>query len=180
MWKLTKCWLPLLCGGMCLLKFYTVNNDYINYLRQFDQRIYENRSRRPYIGIVHVIGDINYYVPLSSPKPKHKTMKNSKDFHKINGGLLGALNFNYMIPVRDNDLILKDIKNEPDILYKNLLINQYNEILKIKDVIYSKAETLYLLTQIDDNNLSSTDKKIKSRCCDFTLLEIRMTEYQTA
>jgi protein AbiQ len=161
-----------------MLKFYNVENDYIEYLRQFDERIYTNRGKRPYIGVVYTLNNIKYYVPLSSPKEKHKKMKNEKDFHKIKGGIYGAVNFNYMIPVNSEDLHIIDINNEPDIKYRTMLQNQYFEVLKIKDTICSKAENLYKLVQTDDDELSKNDKIIKSRCCDYVMLEEKMKEYR--
>ena len=43
----------------------------------------------------------------SSPKPKHKSMKNDVDFTKILDGekLIGVLNFNNMIPVDESCII---------------------------------------------------------------------------
>ena len=160
-----------------LLKFYNIKENYVNYIRKFDARIYENKNRRPYVGVVCIIEDIKYYVPLSSPKPKYQKMKNTKDFHKINGGIYGAVNFNYMIPVKDSDLTEIDINNEPDIKYKNLLQNQYFEVIKIEVVICNKALALHKLTQICDTDLTPNDKKVKDRCCNFTLLEEKMNEY---
>ena len=53
---------------------------------------------RPFIGILMTHDDIEYVIPLTSPKDKHKNMKNTMDFHKINGGKWGAINFNHMFP----------------------------------------------------------------------------------
>ena len=48
------------------------------------------------------IDGIKYYAQFTSPKAKHKAMKNGKDFRKIGNGILWAINFNNMIPVPDN------------------------------------------------------------------------------
>ena len=53
-----------------------------------------------------------YFAPLSSPKPKHKNMKNTLDFFKIKNGELGAVNFNNMIPVNKNNYSLVDLNKE--------------------------------------------------------------------
>ena len=163
-----------------MLRLYKINDKYINYLKKFDSKIYENKNaKRPYIGIVYTIpiNEINYFVPLSSPKNKHLYMRNSKDLHKIDGGKLGIVNFNNMIPVDKNDLIEIDIDNEPDVLYKNLLKKQYFELLNIQSVIFDKAKNLYLLYKSDENSLTQNDIKIKKRCCNFILLEEKLTEY---
>ena len=54
---------------------------------------------RPFIGILMTHDDIEYVIPLTSLKDKHKNMKKTMDFHKINGGKWGAINFNHMFPV---------------------------------------------------------------------------------
>ncbi len=55
------------------LNLYSVNDKYIKYLRQFDDKIYDNKEgnrnhERKYVGIVLTINDFNYYIPMSSPK----------------------------------------------------------------------------------------------------------------
>lgn len=58
------------------------------------------------------IDTCEYFAPLSSPKPKHKNMKNTIDFFKIKDGELGAVNFNNMIPVNENNYSLVDLNKE--------------------------------------------------------------------
>lgn len=104
------------------MQFYNVTNDYINFLKKYDSKVLDNKKEhRPYVGIVLEINDIKYYAPLSSPKPKHKHMKNSKDFWKIHQGIYGAINFNNMIPVLDKALLLININSLTDEKYKRLL-----------------------------------------------------------
>lgn len=105
-------------------------------------------------------------------------MSNMKDFHKISGGTYGAVNFNKMIPVSNFSLILIDIEKESDENYKNLLRNQYRALLAMSDVILRKSENIYKLFITDNENLSEYDKKVKSRCCNFLLLEKKMHEYK--
>lgn len=55
------------------LNLYSISDKYISYLRQFDNRIYDNKEdiqtqTRKYLGIVLTINDFNYYIPMSSPK----------------------------------------------------------------------------------------------------------------
>ena len=87
------------------LKIVRVNSDYCDYLRKFDNKVAYNKNEkelRPFIGILFQIDACKYFAPLSSPKPKHKNMKNTLDFFKIKDGELGAVNFNNMIPVNEN------------------------------------------------------------------------------
>lgn len=57
---------------MSNLKIYYLDENYVEYLRKFDDRVYYNKeSSRPYIGVVYMYNNINYFAPLSSPKLKH-------------------------------------------------------------------------------------------------------------
>ena len=115
------------------LRIVRVDSDYCDYLRKFDNKVAYNKNEkelRPFIGILFKIDACEYFAPLSSPKVKHKTMKNTLDFIKIKGGELGALNFNNMIPVPNEALILINIEKEPNLKYRRLLQNQYIAIEK--------------------------------------------------
>ena len=161
------------------MKFYHIKDDYIVFLRQFDSKVSENKNQtRPYVGIVLEIGTIKYYAPFSSPKPKHKKMKNSKDFRKIHNGIYGAINFNNMIPVLDDALIEIDISNIPDVKYRRLLQNQYNSIKTDEEGIKKTAANLRNLIFADENTLTEHDKIVKQRCCNIKLLEEKYTEWK--
>lgn len=87
--------------------FYMVDSGYCDYLRKTDPCVpytMDQKSIRPFVGIVFSLGRFQYYAPLTSPKPKHLHMKNQIDFLKINHGEWGAINFNNMIPVHTNSL----------------------------------------------------------------------------
>lgn len=55
------------------LNLYSVSDEYIEYLRNFDNRVYDNKQEirihtRKYLGVVLSINSFNYYIPFSSPK----------------------------------------------------------------------------------------------------------------
>ena len=165
------------------MRFYRIEEAYITYLRQFDSKIYSNKgATRPYIGVVLKVWEYHYYVPLSSPKEKHKKMKNSADFHKIRqikGGQIkeyGVINFSMMLPVPKEVLIEMDIRAETDGAYRDILMNQYVEILGMAETIEKKAKKLYELC-VMKHELTPHETNIKQRCCDFLLLEEKMVEY---
>lgn len=161
------------------MKFYHIKEDFITYLRQFDTKVAENKNQtRPYVGIVLEVNSVKYYAPFSSPKPKHKKMKNGKDFRKINNGLYWAINFNNMIPVLNSALNEIDIANIADVKYRRLLQNQYNSIKADEKGILKTAENLRKLIFDDEKNLSEHDKVIKRRCCDLVLLEEKYIEWK--
>lgn len=55
------------------LKFYNIDDQYIEYLYQFDKKVpFNKNSKRPYIGIILEINGITYFAPMFSPKfPVH-------------------------------------------------------------------------------------------------------------
>lgn len=161
------------------MKFYHIKDDFITFLRQFDQKVPDNKNEsRPYVGVVLEIETIKYYAPFTSPKLKHKKMKNGKDFRKINNGIYGAINFNNMIPVLASVLIEIDIANITDVKYRRLLQNQYNYIKADESAILRTAENLRKMIFENENDLSEHDKIIKQRCCNLPLLEKKYCEYQ--
>lgn len=161
------------------MKFYHIKDDFISFLRQYDSKVSKNKNQtRPYVGVVLEVNSIKYYAPFSSPKPKHKKMKNSKDFRKINNGIYGAINFNNMIPVLDEVLIEIDIANIQDLKYRRLLQNQYSFIKADEKSILKTAENLRNLIMLDERALSEHDKIIKQRCCDLKVLEEKIREYK--
>lgn len=56
---------------------------------------------------------MEYYAPLSSPKLKHMNIKNNIDIIKIDGGRLGVVNFNNMIPVTSFNYEIIDLNVKP-------------------------------------------------------------------
>ena len=159
------------------LKFYTVTEEYMIYLKKCDEKVMDNRgikNKRPYIGVLFEIDRKKYLAPLSSPKPKHLTMKNSLDFVKINQGKFGVINLNNMFPVIEEVIIEKNINLEEDNKYKELLVNQLDWCNKMenRDNIYRKAEKLY--KEILNKKEQS---RFWNRCCDFSLLEEKAIEF---
>jgi len=111
------------------MKLYAITDEYINYLRKFDNRVYDNKEdtrkvMRKYLGIVLNINQFNYYIPLSSPKKsdyKNSEIRKSvipiirivsnEEVDNI-PVLKGTLRISNMIPVPDSELILYEPKNE--------------------------------------------------------------------
>ncbi len=145
------------------MEFYHIKNEYIAFLKQYDNKVPENKDEsRHYVGVVLEINGIRYYAPFTSPKEKHKKMRNTHDFRKIGGGLYGAINFNNMIPVVDDALIYIDINSIDDIRYKSLLQNQYRAILADSAQIKATAKALHSLLMKNENTLSIYEQKIKN------------------
>ena len=111
------------------MKLYSISDEYINYLRTFDCKVYDNKENtrkvtRKYLGIVLKINDFNYYVPMSSPKtndyinneirksiiPIIRIISHEEKNKKYS--LKGTLRIGNMIPVPDSELIPYDVNAE--------------------------------------------------------------------
>jgi len=149
------------------LKLYYIENNYVEYLRSYDNRIpYNKNSTRPYIGVVYTYKEIEYFAPLSSPKPKHKQIKdNAVDVFKLDKGNLGVININNMIPV-PKEVLIEVLPLVKDKKYKILLENQLTFINNHKSKLYSKV--LQFQSRYRKGFLS---KNILNRCCNLNLLE---------
>lgn len=162
------------------LSFVLIDSKYCDYLRTKDHCVpytMENKSTRPFIGVLFQIENISYYAPLSSPKPKHKRIKNQIDLLKINNGEFGVINFNNMIPVHKKLIAKIDFDKLPtdslaDRQYKDLLSNQLTWCNANRRLIISKAHRLYKIIT-GGNGWDS----LCNRCCDFLNDEKLLKEY---
>lgn len=162
------------------LRLYRLNPDYVMGLSKIDKNVLstsrdEGKDTRPFVGIVIAHGDIQYCIPLSSPKPKHDHMRSSLDFSKVfdnNKKLIGVLNFNNMIPVNESVLVDLDITVRPDDsaadrAYKLLMRNQLRWCNVNRDLIRKKAAKLYRIV----TERPESARGLVKRCCDFKRLE---------
>lgn len=169
------------------LKWYIADKEYVNYLRKFDDKV-ENidysTKLKPYIGILITINDFNYYVPISSAKEKHYTIKEGMDFVKImqDDKIIGVLNLNNMIPISDNNV--KALK------YKD--IEEYREFVSDKekksyiaflsfelDLINDKIEKIKKnAMKLYNEKINNPESNVSKRCCDFKLLEKVSANYK--
>ena len=139
------------------------------------------KETRPFVGIIVICDKKKYCIPLSSPKAKHNKMKNDVDFSKIKdkkGRIIGALNFNNMIPVERSvvlqiDIAYKKTDNAQDRAYKELLNNQLDWCNENIDNITNKANKLYkMITETPEKS-----RNLTRRCCDFKKLEVVLEKW---
>lgn len=163
------------------MKLYSVDSSYIDYLRKYFPRVYDNKDNitshtRKYLGAVLEINELKYFIPLSSPKPKHdyiyingkrKDRKNSPIVIRMtkNGSLKGTLQIGTMIPIPDDALIDYDINKEEDLAYKELILDEIIYIRKHKGEILKSANLVYKMKTNGSNIL------MFSNCLDFKGLE---------
>jgi len=160
-------------------KIVKIDSEYCDFLRKYDSKVPYNagiKDLRPFVGVLFMIDSCEYFAPLSSPKPKYKTIKNTLDLIKIDNGDLGVINFNNMVPVTNKNYVLFDLnkkcENENEVFRLQLLKNQLRWMTANKKEIYKKSKLLY--------DLYKTDKlpnNVRNRCCDFSLLEEKCNEY---
>ena len=153
------------------LKIYRIDDKYIRFLRSRDEKVQDNKNRRrPYVGVVLLVGSYRYFVPMESPKPNHAKMKSGRHLMRIDGGNLGILGFNNMIPVHNSALIVFDINMESDQKYANLLRHQIAWINKHKaDVLDHASKTYFAMTK--------GNSFLARICCDFKKLEKACKQY---
>ena len=163
------------------LNFFVINNNYINFLSQFDRHIaYNKDGKRPYVGIVLKIKEYCYFAPLFSPKPKHKMYKDNLSFFKIinrkSKESLGIIRFSDMIPVPQESVCLLDMENK-SYGYKRLLSKQYSyiNIPGNRQKIMNKAEKIYAI--VTNKSSSKMSQFYKALSCNFKLLEEKCLNY---
>ena len=164
---------------MSKLLLVRLNVSYCNYLRKYDNKIpytFKDKKLRPFVGVLFVVNKLMYFAPLSSPKPKHIKLKSKLDFLKIKNGELGAINFNNMIPVKENNIVEIDLNkkymNQDKEKYNKLLKEQLNWLNHNKNKVIGRAEKL-----CSKYNNGTLNKAIFNRCCNFKLLEQKCEEY---
>ena len=85
------------------LKFYLVDEDYIEYLSKFDSHVsWNKKQKRPYVGIVLKIEKFLYFAPLYSYKEAYNKYKENLSFIRVEdrkGRNVSIIRFAEMIPV---------------------------------------------------------------------------------
>ena len=125
------------------LKFYTVNEDYIDYLSQFDSHVSWNKEqKRPYVGIVLRVENYLYFAPLYSYKVGYDKYKDNPSFIRVQDGKgknVSIIRFSEMLLVPEVAIQLLDFNSRGE-KYRDLLQAESNFINDNKNVIYLKAK----------------------------------------
>jgi len=149
---------------MSIFKFYEVDKDYVDFLKQVENKIpnisYE-RNDKFLCGILFSINGMNYYAPISSFNQQQRTnilIKNEE------GKILSSIRLSFMFPVPDHFATVKDFKKEVP-AYKRLLMEELEFCNKNAEKIISKAQYIY------DSVVNGPNDLMQKNCCDFIKLE---------
>ena len=178
------------------LKFINVSTNYLKAMHNACPEVFYSTNgyeNKPHIGILISENNLEYVIPLSSAKSKHKSWKNvdgeryliyektsvsalSPDDIWVPGEgksevkhIISALDIKKMFPVIEGVYTIVNLNPENDDTeelkkYKDLLNKEYSFCLKIVDDVIRKANKLY-------SKQMSTGKILKY-CCDFKALEL--------
>lgn len=155
---------------MSKFKLCHIEDGYIRFLHSRDSRVQFNKTGRPYVGVVLRVGKLQYFVPLESPKPNHVNIHGGPIL-KLDGGKLGIMGFNNMLPVPESAMINFDIAQIADEQYRSLLYNQLAFCERNAQTIYGKAESVY-------KKETTGNPAYKRFCCDFKKLETACISYR--
>lgn len=184
---------------MSRLEFYTVDLKYVERLHQIDKEVFYDANsqfyeKKPYIGILTMMGGHHYFIPLTSAKPKHAKWKNvTKDNYLIyemipehqvtkrqiykkifNTGMvkhiLSVLEIKKMIPVKEGWYQKIDFSKIENQDYRALLQKEYFFLRPLFSAIQQKAEKIY--TEQKETEI------IHPFYCNFTRLEAICDTYQ--
>lgn len=153
------------------LKFYEVDQAYINYLKSFDRQIPDisyDKYNKFVCGIVLSVGGYNYFAPVSSFNKQQATNLLITD----KGRPISSVRFCFMFPAPDEVIKLKDFTTVPPD-YLDLLNAEVKFCNKNIADIEKMANKVYKIGSNRNNPLAYT-------CCDFKLLENKCTEFVEA
>lgn len=176
--------------------FYRIDPDYLEYLNSADSEVYYDPSYRkavkPFLGVT-LPGGERYFIPLSSPKEKHKRWKNVAAEHLlvyeikkktalVSGEIykpysdkevihvLGVVDIKKMIPAPRGEYKRIEFGELEDKRYKSLFQREYKFCLKNRDKILARVEKLRA-EQIEKG-------VVHHWTCDFQLLEFAKERWE--
>lgn len=164
------------------LRFYTIDDNYVDYLLQVESKVMFNKSTRPYAGIVYVTSNYKYFIPMTSLLNKKNAGKHIPEdslyFRRIKNGEHGGMSIRNMIPVPDACLHYLDFAEIHDENYRKGMYAQYRAAKTIWPDVLKAAEKVYHICMKTGKQLSKDERKIKKDCCNFKLLEQKCKEYE--
>lgn len=155
------------------LNFFTVDLTYVDTLKEAEinkrgfSRVpnmdYGDKRKPKFLcGIVLQVGDMAYYVPVTSYKEQKP---DNFLIYSESGDVVSSLRFNYMFPVPRALLRERRIEDEPDRAYRSLLAQELLYCRKHHEDIEHLARRTYKRVLLGNN------PGLLANSCDFLLLE---------
>ena len=159
-------------------EIYHIDKEYLKYLHKVDNRVSVKFNNRPFVGIVTLIDDKKYVIPLTSQTTSDRMAEGKRKRSPLittyvtetSGTEIANLLYNNMIPITDEVLTKAII----DPKYDTYELNEIRYIRKNWDVIKNKAKKVY---DLRNNNASNHYSFLLKTCCDFKKLEKAMDDY---
>lgn len=152
-----------------MLDFYTIDNDYLDYLHAVDNKVPLHRYdtyAKFFCGIVLQFNDVYYFAPVSSFNKQQRTnfLIQQRDH------VTSSIRFSFMLPV-PFALLRRVSFNTADAKYRALLQNEYRFCNSNEDRIRKRALSIYR------GVVYKRDPMLVKHCCDFKALEVAMANY---
>jgi hypothetical protein len=178
------------------LKFCVVNDEYLRYLQSFDFKVMNpnssyalNSATKFVVGVLIEVNNFSYYAQLSSIKPTQvspldpdKLNPAYKEFSfpirgKVREGnkhvnvIKALIRLGFMFPVNEGDF--KELEfNSLQQPYRDFVLEEYRYCKKNIEQIRSQASEVY-----KKRTCANPTPHTIQQCCDFKLLEARLTEW---
>ena len=154
-----------------MLKFYDVEENYINYLKTIDRQIPDiaySTNNKFVCGIVLDIGGVTYYAPISHTTQRFRTSKLIYD----KGTPISSIRFSFMFPAPQSVLTQKNFAQirAVDPNYADVITAEYRYCVRNENDILQKANSVYNIGCNKNHPYNYT-------CCDFKKLESEYMKY---
>ncbi|QZE12538.1 type III toxin-antitoxin system ToxN/AbiQ family toxin [Mycoplasma sp. Ms02] len=158
---------------------YYIDLNYLKFLHSIDSEVYYSekylKNKKPFLGIIMILNkDINFFIPFSSPKDKHKKFPQRSNSYVLmkdkSGYALGLLDIRKMIPVRSDLYEKVDFSKIKERGYKVLLSKQLKFCNENFDSIKIKSQITY-------KKQTEREKTLKYHC-NYKKLENDMKNYK--
>lgn len=156
------------------LKFYYVDENYANFLRQnYDPRVpnitsKEYKNKKFFIGILMKVNGFDYLAPVSS-----NTQESALAFNIMNkdGKIISTIRLNYMFPVINGAYDMVQFNKLKSKYYKYLLHEEWVYCNKHSFGICELAKSIYDNKTLYNYSSINERKMYEAMCCDFKHLE---------
>ena len=170
------------------MKWITIPEHYLNYLRSAESRIpysdYGKNHFKPFFGVLFETDSLLYVTQVSSTKKRHNKIKKSIDFHKLydkkDNKLLAVVNLNYMFPVPKE--LVTDLDYSKMNEYREFNTpeekSKYISLLKLEMKLINELDIGDAARKVYIRKNTFPNDRVSKRCINFRELEKYALVYQ--